>query len=477
MTRYVSFLAWFVAFEATLNADAFCPRALSPMTSSPSAYSCSSPTSPTKLYSSSDDDELSKLIGKRSQIRRKKKDELPSEDSVFEDLTSTTDPESDDIDWESMPEFKTKRTKRQPKKKEEDEDKDKSNSRGFNDEPTYVDFLADYDDENDFHVPNRLGISTRCWGDEKEGFVSSGKLKKKQLREGKFVPGDLQMAYNKLMEEGILLFETSPAYGRAMAPMNLSAEAILSRFVKEYEESDTTPLFVDTFDNKIWQRTSGALTSALTASCEKLEQPLVDVYQTKNIGWLPSGGIIKGIGDAVIEQGTANFVGVQNVSPLRMRRLNQKLESAGLSIATNSFEFSLTDRKKEKWISACKTLGVVPLIRNPLGSGLASGQYTATNPSGGVASAGTKFSFSILEKYQPLHSVLESVAERVKTRLIRETRELKDRNRGRNGPQVSVDASLLSQNNLRRLRFEWFLTAFFAACVSSTFVRTQLSAL
>lgn len=359
---------------------------------------------------------------------------------MLKDLTADSD--TDAIDWESMPEFKNKRTKRQPRKKEEDEDKDESSSRGYNDEPTYIDFLAGYDDENDFHIPNRLGISTRCWGDEKEGFVPSGKLKKKQLREGKFVPGDLQLAYNQLLNEGILLFETSPAYGRSMANMNLSSEAILGRFIKEYQESETSPLLVDTFDNKTWQRTSGALTSALTASCEKLEQPVVDVYQTKSIGWLPSGGIIKGMGEAVIDQGTANFVGVQDISPLRMRRLNQKIESLGLSIATNSFEFSLTDRKKEKWIDGCKTLGVVPLIRNPLGSGLASGQYTASNPSGGVASAGTKFTFSTLEKYQPLHSVLESVAERVRTRLIRESRELKNRSRGRSGPEPKINTDI-----------------------------------
>jgi hypothetical protein len=73
--------------------------------------------------------------------------------------------------------------------------------------------MADYEDENDFHIPNRMGISTRYWGDDKEGFVPSGKFKKEQLRKGKFVPGDVQMAYNKLLEDGILLFETSPEYG------------------------------------------------------------------------------------------------------------------------------------------------------------------------------------------------------------------------------------------------------------------------
>ena len=80
------------------------------------------------------------------------------------------------------------------------------------------------------------------------------------------------------------------------------------------------------------------------------------------------------------------------------------------------------------------------MIRNPLGSGLASGQYTASNPSGGVAGASAKFSFDTLEKLQPLHSTLESIAERVKTRLIREVRDVQDRNRGRYGPTVSVTA-------------------------------------
>lgn len=226
-----------------------------------------------------------------------------------------------------------------------------------------------------------------------------------------------------------------------MSKMKLSAEDILATCIRENEVSEVPPLIIDTFDNQIWQRTGKALTAALSASCDKMDQPVVDVYQTKSIGWLPSGGIIKGMADAIVDQGTTNYVGVQGVSPLRLRRLNQKLEKVGLSVTTNSFEFSLVDRKKEKWIDACKSLGVVPLVRNPLGSGLASGQYTATNPSGGVSSAGSKFSFTVLDKYQPLHSVLESIAERVKTRLVRDRRELKRKDR-RDGPDQQINTDI-----------------------------------
>jgi aryl-alcohol dehydrogenase-like predicted oxidoreductase len=281
-----------------------------------------------------------------------------------------------------------------------------------------------------------MGVSTRCWGNEKEGFISSGKLKKQQLREGKFVPGDLQVAYNKLLTEGIFLFETSPEYGSAMASKKLSAEDIMARCMSEYQESEESPLLVGTFNNQLWQRTAKGVTSSLSKSCEKLEVSGVEVYQLKNVGWLPSGGLLKGVTEAVIDMGTANYVGVKNVAPLRLRRIMNKLDAQGLTVTTNSFEFSLINRKTEKWINACKTLGVTPLIENPLGCGLASGQYTASNPSGGVAGA-AKFSFETLEKLQPLHSVLETVAEKVKTRVKSELRDMNDRNRGRYGPPVS----------------------------------------
>jgi aryl-alcohol dehydrogenase-like predicted oxidoreductase len=447
-------VAWFVALQSTDVVDAFNIGGGPLLSSSSSSLQQQSSLSSFRLFSSpidDGDDELSKLIGKRGNIRRKTKEELPNEESVFEALTGVSGEDDDgssamDLSEEElgkMPEFTAKRPVRQAKsQKEEDAENAKQNAarRGNTNEPTYVDFMVDYDDENDFHIPNRMGISTRCWGEEREGFVSSGKLKKSQLRAGKFVPGDLQMAYNNLLEEGILLFDTSPAYGKSMSSMKLSGEDILSRCIREYQENDTKPLVMNTFPNQIWQRTSKALTSALTSSCEKMELTDVEVYQTKNVGWLPSGGIVKGMAEAVIDQGTTNFAGVQDVSPLRLRRLNSKLDKLDTTLTTNSFEFSLIDRKKEKWITACKSLGIVPLIRNPLGSGLASGQYTATNPSGGLTSGGmTNFAFKTLEKYQPLHSVLESVAERVRTRLLRSNKEIKNKSRQK-GPPVSFNS-------------------------------------
>ena len=378
------------------------------------------------LKSSFDDDELSKLIGKRSQIKRKKKDET----SQDEDFLESFEVDTSSMDMEKMPEFQTKRVKREPKKKDEDEEKAPASQ-----EPTFVDYFADYEDENEFHIPNRIGISTKDWGDINAGFVPTGKLKKQQLREGRFVPGDLQVAYNTLINAGVFLFETSPEYGSAMAGKKLSSEDILRRCIQEYQDSEASPLLVGTYPNKFWQRGAKGLTNSLSKSCDRMEVSGVEVFQIKSLGWLPSGGLVKGMTDAIVDLGTVNFVGVKDVSPVRLRRMVSKFSSKSIQLTTNSFDFSLTNRKNEKWIQNCKTLGVIPLVTDPLGGGLASGQYTASNPSGGVAGV-AKFSFATLEKLQPLHSVIETVAERVRTRVMRQARDLKERSRARYGPEV-----------------------------------------
>lgn len=84
--------------------------------------------------SSIDDDELSKLIGKRNAIKRKKREELPSEDDLLESLG---DPSTLDLD--KMPEFKVKRTARAPKKAEDDEKKQSAPA-----EVEFNDYYADY---------------------------------------------------------------------------------------------------------------------------------------------------------------------------------------------------------------------------------------------------------------------------------------------------------------------------------------------
>jgi len=121
-------IAALVPFNSAL-VNAFAPGSLGFSQSSVKANGQIKP-----LFSSLDDDELSRLIGKRSQIKRKKREDLPSEDDLMESL------ESDSLDLEKMPEFQTKRVARAPKKSKE-EKKAKTETK---DEPVFVDYYADY---------------------------------------------------------------------------------------------------------------------------------------------------------------------------------------------------------------------------------------------------------------------------------------------------------------------------------------------
>ena len=111
----------------------------------------------------------------------------------------------------------------------------------------------------------------------------------------------------------------------------------------------------------------------------------------------------------------------------------------GYSLASNQFEFSLVNRKawKSGLIAACKSQGIFPVVSNPLGDGLASGVYSATNPTGGKVSKKQPFEFKTLEKYTTLHDMMLTVQGKVQKRLEKENSALKDRRDRYGGNDVS----------------------------------------
>ena len=402
------------------------------------ALTSATATTPTQLWSSSsgggggnlDDDEISKLIGKRSQIKRKKKEE-PPEEILPEDVVS--------FDLESLPEFKTARPSRAAKEeeKEANEAAEAAARKRDADEVLSIDFLSEHDDENDFHIPNRIGFSTAGWGDPSQGFVPEGKLTKRMIKAGKYVPGDCQMVYNKLMEGGISLMETSSAYGKASRGQGLSAEDILAQSIAGYEADANVPLIVESLPASWLPPRPSAMKKSVEQSCERLKIDTVDIVQVSKriplLSRLLSGGLMQ-----VLEGGSCSYVGVMGIlQRSSLQRFSDSVENQGSTLTSNAFEFSLTNGKNEAMIQHCKDMGVIPLILNPLDGGLASGVYTATNPSGGEV-GNAKFQFAQLEKLQPLHSIQETVAERARTRVARELRDMQDRFRSRYGPPVRL---------------------------------------
>lgn len=403
-------------------------------------------------FDDNDDDALSKLIGKRDVIRATKQDAPPPTEKPpvpDEEISEPKDLDVGDLDLENLPEFKTKRPMRTPKKSKDDEKK-KDDDVDEDDTVNYMDYMADYDDENDFHIPNRIGFGTAAWGNEKKGFKAGKKLKKKDIKAGRYLAGDLQVTYDTLMEKGIVFVDTSESYGRALEKKSLSAEHILGRCVDENARVD--PLVASTFANPWMHLLEGGgvrfgrrgVVNALEQTCERLGVSGVELYQVPAALYL---GFPNALADGLsecLDKGLCNYVGVCNMGKFRMKSMAKKMDRRGASLTSNQFKFSLTNRKawKSGLIGACKDIGVIPIAHTPLDGGLATGVYTNTNPSGGKAGGKFPYELKTLNKWQPLTSMMQTVQSKVKSRLEREKRDEQSRyKRGAQPPDINTDVT------------------------------------
>ena len=150
-----------------------------------------------------EDDALSALIGKRAQMYKEKPKEKPKVPVTEEEIDAKLDEiekKVADYDYmDDLPEFTSKRPLRTPKKKEKEEKKD--DDAADTDEVIFMDYQADYDDENELHIPNRMGFGTAGWGDVKSGFKEGKKLKKKEIKAGRYLAGDLQVSFGHVQFE------------------------------------------------------------------------------------------------------------------------------------------------------------------------------------------------------------------------------------------------------------------------------------
>lgn len=441
-----------------------CVIVLGAIPGSVSAFSSSSAFAPhsvalnTRLQMSSEEDEvddiddaLSKLIGKRDGITKKKASTPKTPMVPPDDLPELKEPLSDKtgMDIFEMPEFKTKRPLRSAKKEESDDELDTVGNSG----ELYIDYQAEYEDENDLHIPNRMGFGTMAWGDQDAGFKVGKRLKKKEKKRGKFLAGDLQVAYNKLTEAGITFVDTSENYGLSSRKENLSAEEIIGTILEENTQSN--PIVATTMSNP-WKSlrqgtgvrigTKSAILKVIEQSCERMGTSAIDLYQVPSkMFYLGTPGVVADALCMAMDQGLINHVGVCNMGKTSMKNFAKKLKKNGYDLTSNQFEFSLTNRKayKSGLIQACKQLGVIPIAHTPLGGGLATGVYTATDPTGGQASGIAPFSFKTLDKYSSLHGMLETVSLRVNKRLEKEKKDNQDRYKARyrGAPEVNTSTT------------------------------------
>lgn len=232
----------------------------------------------------------------------------------------------------------------------------------------------------------------------------------------------LQKAYTKLQKSGITFVETSESFAKS--------ESIFSK-VAEDIQLEEGPLVASTFPNP-WKHAlrtrrrprtgAAAISPAAEKSCERLGISSMTLYQVQN-PWYYLGGtsaLAQGMLE-VIQDDHSRYVGCVDMSVSKLFKLQKILKASDEFVATNQFEFSLTNRQNMGMIQACKKLGITPICRNVLDGGLASGRYTSTNPTGGEVSKGEgdtgPYSLRQLEKMDALFKTLESLTETVSKRV------------------------------------------------------------
>lgn len=125
--------------------------------------------------------------------------------------------------------------------------------------------------------------------------------------------------------------------------------------------------------------------------------------------------------DAVAEayrSGLCMRVGVShpNTSAKAVKKVADELQRRGVGLACVFLNLSLLDRRKLKIAEECKAMGFQVIATEALGRDeLASGRYTAANPTGGEISV-PRFTLSQLLPLRPLHDALANVAQRARQR-------------------------------------------------------------
>ncbi|MBE0696981.1 MAG: aldo/keto reductase, partial [Anaerolineaceae bacterium] len=107
----------------------------------------------------------------------------------------------------------------------------------------------------------------------------------------------------------------------------------------------------------------------------------------------------------------AKAVGVSNYEQSWMRRAFDALAREGIHLASNQVEYSLLNRKVEKngLLQKCKELDVKLIAYSPLGMGLLTGKYTASNPPQGIRASVVNYNRRRLEHMEPLMTLMKRI--------------------------------------------------------------------
>ncbi|KAJ3682153.1 hypothetical protein LUZ60_014726 [Juncus effusus] len=218
-----------------------------------------------------------------------------------------------------------------------------------------------------------MGFGTWAWGNQVLwGYEQS-------------MDSDLQSAFNLALKNGITLFDTADSYGTGK--LNGQSEKLLGKFITEFPGSNETReniVIATKFAAYPWRITPGQFVGACKSSIERLQIEKIGIGQlhwsTSNYAPIQERALWDGL-VAMYEQGLVGAVGVSNYGPKQLIKIHDYLKARGVPLSSAQVQFSLLSMNKEQMElkQVCDNLGITVIAYSPLGLGLLTGKYTASN--------------------------------------------------------------------------------------------------
>lgn len=248
-----------------------------------------------------------------------------------------------------------------------------------------------------------MGLGTWAWGNQLLwGYEES-------------MDAELQEVFNLAVENGINLFDTADSYGTGR--LNGQSEKLLGKFIRDVQGKQRVrdEIVVATkFAAYPWRLTPGQFVNACKGSLERLQIDQLGIGQlhwsTANYAPLQELALWDGL-VAMYEKGLVRAVGVSNYGPKQLVKIHDYLKERGVPLSSAQVQFSLLSMGEDQFQikSICDSLGIRLIAYSPLGLGMLTGKYTATNlPQGPRALLFRQ----ILPGLKPLLSSLEDIAQR-----------------------------------------------------------------
>ncbi|KAK8444731.1 hypothetical protein SEVIR_9G190800v4 [Setaria viridis] len=246
-----------------------------------------------------------------------------------------------------------------------------------------------------------MGFGTWAWGNQLLwGYQES-------------MDSELQECFNLALKNGINLFDTADSYGTGK--LNGQSERLLGRFIREFEGPIKSPddvVIATKFAAYPWRLTSGQFVGACKSSLERLQLDRLGIGQlhwsTANYAPLQERALWDGLVE-MYEKGLVRAVGVSNYGPKQLLKIHSYLASKGVPLSSAQFSLLSMGDEQMELKTVCDSLGIRLIAYSPLGLGMLTGKYDASNLPKGPRSVLFR---QILPGLESLLSCLRRIAEK-----------------------------------------------------------------